>query len=109
MILEIHTEQILLRATEEGMVYIGQTRVPLETVIDVFNEGKSAEEIVSQFPVLSLADVYLVIGYYLQHKSEIDEYIEKAHTHSEQIKRVNQARFNTSNLRERLLARKQHQ
>ena len=106
MELEIHAEAVPLRTNQDGVVYVGSTRVPLETVIGVFNEGATPEEITIQYPALSLADVYLVIGYYLQHRDEIDLYIRQAEAHSEQVRRENQARFDTTGLRERLLSRR---
>jgi uncharacterized protein (DUF433 family) len=106
MELEIHAETVPLRTSQDGVVYVGSTRVPLETVIEVFNEGATPEEITIQYPALSLADVYLVIGYYLQHQDEIDAYVRDTRAHSEQVRRENQARFDTTGLRERLLARR---
>jgi uncharacterized protein (DUF433 family) len=106
MELEIHAEMVPLKTNDDGVVYVGNTRVPLETVVGVFNEGATPEEITIQYPALSLADVYLVIGYYLQHRDEVDIYIRQAEMHSEQVRRENQTRFDTTSLRERLLARR---
>ncbi len=89
------------------MIYVGDTRVPLETVILTFNRGATPEEIVMQYPALSLSDVYLVIGYYLQHRAAVDAYIEGAEAHAERVRNENEARFDTAALRERLLARQQ--
>ena len=69
--------------------------VPLETVINTFNEGATPEEVVMQYPALSLANVYQVIGYYLEHRQEIDAYIEQAQTHNAQVRRDNESRFST--------------
>jgi len=44
MTLNIQTDAPPLRVTKDGVVYVGQTRVPLETVIYMFREGASAEE-----------------------------------------------------------------
>ncbi len=106
MTLTVHAENVPLRTSPDGdMIYVGKTRVPLETVVETFREGATPEEIVMQYPALSLADVYLVIGYYLNHRAEVDAYIEKAHAESERVRRENEARFDVSGLRERLLAR----
>ncbi|MDQ7027298.1 MAG: DUF433 domain-containing protein [Anaerolineae bacterium] len=105
MVLEIHAETAPLRTSPDGVVYIGQTRIPLETVVSAFNEGVSSEEIAMQYPALSLSHIYQTIGYYLAHREEIDAYISEAVIHSEQVYTENQARFNTSQLRERLLQR----
>ncbi len=109
MTLPIHAEAIPLRTNEDNVVYVSATRVPLETVIDAFNEGASPEEIVLQYPALALGDVYLVIGYYLQHQEEVDRYVAQAAAHSDQVRRENEARFPVSDLRERLLARRKTQ
>jgi uncharacterized protein (DUF433 family) len=109
MVLQIHRDTVPLRAGDGEMVFVGNTRVPLETVINTFNEGSSPEEIVMQYPALSLANVYQVIGYYLEHRQEIDAYVEQALTHNAQVRRDNEARFGTVGLRERLLARRKSQ
>lgn len=104
--MEMHASTVPLRTNPDGVIYVGSTRVPLETVIETFNEGASPEEIVWQYPALALADVYLVIGYYLQHHDEVDSYIHQAQEHSAQVRRENETRFDTRGLRECLLARR---
>jgi hypothetical protein len=47
---------------------VSKTRVPLDTIIAAFSEGATAEEIAYQYPVVPLADIYAVIGYYLHRK-----------------------------------------
>lgn len=109
MTLPATSETVPLRTTDEGMILVGNTRVPLETVIWTFQEGASPEEIVLQYSALSLADVYLVIGYYLNHRAEVDQYLAQAEAHSAAIRRENEARFDMAGLRERLLVRRKTQ
>jgi uncharacterized protein (DUF433 family) len=66
--------------------------VTLDTVIAAFHEGATAEEIVAQYPVLSLADVYAVIGYYLQQQTAIDAYLSRRQHIADQVRRHNEAR-----------------
>ena len=106
MVLEIHAQAVPLRTSADGVVYIGQTRVPLETVIAIFNEGISPEEIAMQLPALTLSHIYQTIGYYLAHREEVDAYVAEAERHSQQVYAENQARFSSNELRERLLRRK---
>jgi uncharacterized protein (DUF433 family) len=74
----------------EGKVYrVRGTRVPLQTVVEAFNLGMSAEGIADAFPSLDLPDVYAVIAYYLRHRSEVDEHL--AHLGKEGERRVAQA------------------
>ena len=55
--------QIPLNVSPDGVIRVGQTRVTLDTVVEAFADGATAEEIVQQYPTLKLADVYLVLGY----------------------------------------------
>jgi len=65
-----------LRTEADGAIWVGQSRVPLETVIDAFNAGSTPEDIVQDFSSLSLSDTYAVISYYLRHKQAVDSYIQ---------------------------------
>ncbi|MBI5666601.1 MAG: DUF433 domain-containing protein [Chloroflexi bacterium] len=82
-----------LRLDDNGVIRVGKTRVPVETVVYTFNRGATAEEIVQQCPALALSDVYLVIGYYLQNRAEVDAYIQEQRQEAEQIRQKNEARF----------------
>ena len=41
-------------------------------------EGQSAEQIVANFPQLTVADVYAALAYYLDNRKEIERQMEKA-------------------------------
>jgi uncharacterized protein (DUF433 family) len=69
------TQAVPMKVDRHGVIRVGGTRVRLDTVIFAFNEGCTAEEIVSQYPTLKLADVYAVIAYYLNNRVEIDAYL----------------------------------
>ena len=87
---------------------MGKTRVSLDSVIAAFNEGATPEEIVQQYDVISLADVYAVIGYYLENQSEIDSYLTERRTHREQLRQEIEARHQPQDIRQRLLARRRN-
>ena len=55
---------------------------------------------------LQLADIYSVIGYYLRHRSEVEAYLGQRAHEAEQVRHQNEARFDTSGVRDRLLARR---
>ena len=59
----------------DGVVRVGRTRVTLHSVISVFQEGSSPEEIGAQNLVLTLADAYAVVAYELQHRAQVDTYL----------------------------------
>lgn len=64
---------------------IKDTRVALDSVIYQFQQGRSPEAIQDAFPALSLSQVYGAIAFYLDHESEIDEYLAHNETTEEQF------------------------
>ena len=94
-----------LKTDADDVVRVGNTRVTLDTVVAAFKDGAIAEEIVSQYPSLLLADVYAVIGYYLQHQAEVEAYLNQRQQTVAEVRKQNEARFNQQGIRERLLAR----
>lgn len=106
MSLVIVNTPVPLKTDTDGVVRVGNTRVTLDTVIAAFKEGATAEEIVSQYPTLQLADVYAVIGYYLQRQPEVEAYLSQRHHQAEEVRQQNEARFNQQGIRKRLLARR---
>ena len=96
-----------LSTDEAGVLRVAGTRVSLDSVIYAFNEGATPEEIVQDFPTLDLIAVYAVVGYYLQNRAEVEQYLEQRQAEREELKDGIEARFNPHGLRARLLARKQ--
>ena len=102
----VNAQPLPLAQGEDGTIRIGSTRVTLDTVVEAFREGLTAEGIVSQYPTLRLADVYLIIGYVLDHTDEVDAYLRERQSTSDEIRRENEKRFDPAGVRDRLLARK---
>lgn len=96
---------IPLRTDEDGTIRVGKTRVILDLVIYAFRQGASPETIVEMYPSLSLADVYLISGYYLDNREEIDNYIQQQETEAAVIRQEIEKRFPQEGIRARLLAR----
>lgn len=88
------------------MVRVGGTRVALDSVINAFDEGATAEDISQRYPSLGLADVYTVVGYYLKHEAEVKDYLRERRHSSTETRRENESRFDPSGIRGRLLARR---
>lgn len=95
-----------LSVDQAGVMRVGNTRVSLDSVIHAFNEGATPEEIVQQYTTLNLGEVYAVIGYYLQHSEEIEDYLQQRKAHRADLKKEIESRFDPSGIRDRLLARK---
>jgi uncharacterized protein (DUF433 family) len=106
MTLAIMAESAPLQANADGVILVGKTRVTLDTVVAIFSQGTTAEEIVYRYPSLNLADVYATIAFYLNHQSEVEDYLQQRQQQSQEIREMNQAKFDPQGLRDRLLARK---
>lgn len=89
---------------EQGVAYVGGTRVTLDTVIYTFLEGATAEEIVQKYPSLQLADVYAVVAYYLQNRDEIEAYLNRSADRARETQAKIESRFSPVGIRDRLLA-----
>ena len=109
MTLTIVAESAPLNANKDGVILVGNTRVTLDTVVAVFKQGTTAEEIVYRYPSLNLADVYATVAFYLNHQTDVEIYIQQRRQQSQEIRVMNQMRFDPQGLRDRLLARKTQQ
>jgi uncharacterized protein (DUF433 family) len=105
MILTVTTEPAPLETNADGVVRVGKTRVTLDTIVAVFKQGATAEEIVSRYPSLKLADVYATIGFYLNHQPEVEVYLQQRQQQAEEMRKINQAKFDPQGFRNKLLAR----
>ena len=105
MEIKIAPEIAPLQIKEDCVIRVGNTRVTLDTVISVFKQGTTAEEIAYRYPSLSLADIYSAIAFYLNHQSEVEAYLRKRQQEAEEIRSINEAKANPKKLRERLIAR----
>ena len=94
---------------DDGVLRVGGTRVRLETVINAFQAGCAAEEILLKYPSLQLTDIYAVITYYLWHRAEVDDYLAERRSLADKVRQENEARFSPAGVRERLLVRRDQQ
>ena len=107
MALPLEAEPLPLRTDPGGTIRVGQTRVPLETVVHAFDEGASPEEIAFRFSTLELADIYATITYYLRHPRAVGEYLESQAARAKEARRKIEAHQpDRRSLRERLLVRR---
>ncbi len=106
MSLVIKDLAVPLRLDEHGRVRIGGTRVTLDSVVYAFQRGETPEQVAYSFDTLSLADIYATMTYYLQHKAEVDAYLQERERQAEEIRRENEAGLFFAGMRERLLSRR---
>jgi uncharacterized protein (DUF433 family) len=103
--LQLRPVQTPLRLDDGGVVRVGTTRVTLDTLVGSYRQGSTAEEIVQQYPTLSLADVHAALAYYLTHRVEVDAYLRERETDAAELRREVGKISDQRGLRERLLAR----
>ena len=107
MALRIPEDPVPIHINADGVALVGGTRVRLETIVAAFHSGDSPEQIVDNFDVLSLADVYAVIAYYIYHREEVDAYIRQQDAAAEDVRhRIEANQPDMLSLRARLLERK---
>jgi uncharacterized protein (DUF433 family) len=67
-----------IRLDERGIAWIDQTNTKVvEVALDMIAHGWSPEEIHFQHSHLSLAQIHAALGYYYDHKGELDAHIER--------------------------------
>ena len=107
MTLTVDVQAIPLKADQYGVMRVGDTRVTLDTIIHTFEQGHTAEEIVSHYPVLRLADIYAVIAYYLNNQATVENYLGQQREAAQKTWEQIEAKSDCQTFRERLLARLQ--
>lgn len=93
-----------LRMDDGDVIRIGDTRVTLQAVVADFHRGASPEEITHHYSALNLSDVYLVVGYYLQNRAEVDAYVQRQRQLADEARQAVELDQPNDPLRQRLLA-----
>ncbi len=68
------TVEVYVRTDEYGVMRVGSTRVMLDSVLTLFEQGESPDSIRRAYPSLSLEQVYGAITYILSHPTEVEAY-----------------------------------
>jgi uncharacterized protein (DUF433 family) len=63
----------------QGEPVIDGTRTPVRAIVELWRLGTRPEEIPTQLPHLTLAQVFDALSYYADHQAEINSYIERNH------------------------------
>lgn len=106
MSLPLRSQPFPLSVDADGVVRVGGTRVTLDTIVEAFEEGLSAEEIALEYPSVDLGDIYGAIGYYLRRKDEVEAYLRDRMHRADEVRRQNEALASPAGIRTRLLARR---
>ena len=81
-------------------IRIKHHRIGIEDVLSYYLEGYSAEEVVANFPTLSLEEIHATITYYLHNRADVDAYLSRLANWREQ--RYDEWKANPSPLVQRL-------
>lgn len=92
-----------LTLNEDGVCRVTGTRVNLESIVGAFDEGETPEEIVQNFPVLELRDVYAVITFYLRNLEPVRAYLAEQDREANRVRDSIRAEIPTNHLRARVL------
>ena len=93
-----------IKVWEDGSIRIGSTRIPIERVIQEYQDGTSPAAIVEAYPTVKLADVFGVLAYYFRHMAEIDAYIAERERQADELQQQIEAKYGSQEgARERLL------
>jgi len=103
------THQAPVTLGEDGSIRITGSRVALDSIVDEFRRGASAEQIQEDFPTLTLRDIYGAIAYYLSHTESVEAYLRTQEQSAAQTRAEIERRCDTSGLRERLRQRRANQ
>lgn len=60
-----------------GEPIVSGTRIPVRALVNLWRLGIPPEELLSQYPQLTLAQVFDALSFYLDNKEEINDYIER--------------------------------
>jgi uncharacterized protein (DUF433 family) len=96
-----------LTRTETGGIRITGTRVSLDTVVAAFDAGASPEEMIQQYPTLTLSNAYAVIAYVLANRAWVDAYMADSERAAEVVLTDVEKRWPSAGLRDQLLARRE--
>lgn len=100
------TQTTPLYADQDGALRLAGSRVLLDLVVYEFNQGATVEQIQDSYPSLSLQSIYGAIAFYLEHQTEVDEYLREREAEAETLRQQIESRPEIAAFRERLRHRR---
>lgn len=105
MTLEL-SQTIPLTKWDDGSIRVTDSRVTLDSIVKQFKLGATAESIQDSFPTLRLRDIYGALFYYLENTEAVEAYLDRQDETAEEGRRFIEQHFDTTELRERILAQR---
>lgn len=101
------TDTAPLNQDSEGTIHLTGSRVTFDTLLAAYLRGDAAEQIQANFPLLSLAQIYGAIAWYLNHQGEAEAYLAERETQADDIRREIESQPEQSAFRELLRQRRE--
>jgi uncharacterized protein (DUF433 family) len=104
-------QTVPLTKWEDGSIRVKGSRLPVDRIIYAHKQGEIPESIFESFPSESytVADIYLIIAYYLTNKAKLDRYLAKREKEALKIRKDIESRpgykEDSEKLRKKLLQR----
>jgi uncharacterized protein (DUF433 family) len=89
----------------DGELRLVGHRIGLYHFVCYYNQGFTAEMLQCQFPTLKLALIHKVIVFYLEHRTEVDDYVARYQAELGQLRASGRHAPSVIELRERLESR----
>lgn len=105
MTMTIHADPVPLRVAEGGAIRVGNTRIPLDRIVEEYERGTTPEAMVHSYDVLDLPDVYAAIAYYLRHRDEVANYLRQREEDAAKLRQLIEANQRPGLTKEELLRR----
>lgn len=95
-------ESVPLHYDDYDSIRVIGSRITLHTLVGCLKMGDTAEDILDNFPSLTLSQINAVIEWYLNHRAEADEYIREVDIEAEKIRQEIESRPESIVFREKL-------
>jgi uncharacterized protein (DUF433 family) len=105
MTLTLKPQPIPIELGDDGIARMAETRVRLETILEAYAEGLTAEEISCRYTTVQLYDIYFAIGYYLKNRYEVDQYLRSRREQARTVREKLMPAYDLAGLRQRIQER----
>jgi uncharacterized protein (DUF433 family) len=92
---------------DDGTIRIKGSRVSLEIIVRQFKQGATAEQLLEDFPSLTLRDIYGAIYYYLDNTEAVEDYMRQQEDSAAEMRAFLASDLDSTELRTRIRARHQ--
>lgn len=88
----------------DGFIHVEGHRIGLQHLVRYYNEGYSPEMLACEYPTLSLPLIHKVLAYYLEHHTDVDQYVAENEAEISQQRISAETGPSVAELRERMRA-----